>query len=299
MTVLSMADGYGRMTGKPQAVIVHVDVGTQALAHGMHNASVGRAPVFIFAGLCPFTETGELPGPRTEYMHWLQEPHDQKAIVRQYCRHVGEVKTGLNVKQNVARAMQFAASDPKGPTYLVAAREVLAEEIGKYELEPEQWTPLQPTQLPAPAAKRVADTLLNAKRPLVITGYSGRNRECPQQLVRLAENIPGLRVFDSGGSDMCYPATHPASQGFRLSFDECTRDADAILILDCDVPWIPGRNPPPKHAVIFEIGIDPLNRQIPVSFFPANGRWKADSMLSLVQLDEYIETDATAASLLK
>lgn len=299
MTAISLADGYGRMTGKPQAVIVHVDVGTQALAHGIHNASVGRVPALIIAGLCPFTEAGELPGSRTEYMHWLQEPADQKAIVRQYCRYVGEVKTGLNVKQNVARAFQFAKSDPKGPSYLVAAREVLAQEIPSYEIDPNQWTPIEPSQLPETATARIVKGLIQAQRPLVITGYSGRNKECPEQLVRLADNIPGLRVFDVGGSDMCFPTSHPASQGFRLSFDECTRDADMILILDADVPWIPSRNPPPKDALIYHIDVDPLNQQIPVSFFPAHGRWKADVLLSLRQINTFLETDEATVNELK
>lgn len=31
MAALSMADGYTRLTVQPQAVIVHVDVGTQGL----------------------------------------------------------------------------------------------------------------------------------------------------------------------------------------------------------------------------------------------------------------------------
>ena len=48
MVAMSMADGYARVTGKPQCVIVHVDVGTQALGVGMHNASVGRCPVLVF-----------------------------------------------------------------------------------------------------------------------------------------------------------------------------------------------------------------------------------------------------------
>lgn len=31
MVAMSMADGYARLTGKPQCVVVHVDVGTQGL----------------------------------------------------------------------------------------------------------------------------------------------------------------------------------------------------------------------------------------------------------------------------
>lgn len=66
-----------------------------------------------------------------------------------------------------------------------------------------------------------------------------------------------------------------------------------ILLLDCDIPWIPSRNPPPKDARIYHIDIDPLNQQIPVSFFPAHGRWKADSFTALTQLVKYIKSDSS------
>lgn len=290
ITAISMADGYARVSGRPQAVIVHVDVGTQALGQGLHNASVGRAPVFIFAGMCPYTEAGEMTGSRTEYMHWLQEAPDQKAIVRQYCRYTGEIRSGLNAKQVIARALQFASSAPKGPVYLASARETLAEEIEPYSLDQQQWQPIGPGALPAEAVNEVAKALVESERPLIITGYSGRDYRCPEQLVALADLVPGLRVHDAGGSDLCFPFSHPASQGFRLSTDDCTRDADMILLLDCDVPWIPSKNPPPKEARIYHIDIDPLNQQIPVSFFPAHGRWKADCYTALDQLVTHILT---------
>lgn len=299
MTAISMADGYARVSGRPQAVLVHVDVGTQALGHGVHNASVGRVPVFIFAGMCPYTEAGEVTGSRTEYMHWLQEAPDQKAIVRQYCRYTGEVRTGLNVKQTVGRALQFANSAPKGPVYVAAAREVLAQEVPPYSLDQAQWVPVGPGALPPDAVAAIARALVQARRPLVVTGYSGRDRRCPGLLVALADLIPGMRVHDTGGSDVCFPFEHPASEGFRLALDECTRDTDMVFLLDCDVPWIPARNPPPEDATIYHVDCDPLNQQIPVSFFPAHGRWKADSFTALSQLVEYIKNDAALAKQLQ
>jgi thiamine pyrophosphate-dependent acetolactate synthase large subunit-like protein len=138
---------------------------------------------------------------------------------------------------------------------------------------------------------------VNSERPLVITGYSGRDRRCPEQLVALAELIPGLRVHDTGGSDLCFPFSHPASQGFRLGTDECTRDADMILLLDCDVPWIPSKNPPQKGTRIYQIDIDPLNERIPVSFFPAHGRWKAECYTALKQLVQHITTSPLSETL--
>lgn len=112
MVALSMADAYAHLTGKPQCVLVHVDVGTQGLGAAVHNASCGRAPVLIFAGLSPYTCDGELRGSRTEYIHWIQDVPDQKQIVGQFCRYMGEIKKGVNVKQMVGRALQFAMSAP-------------------------------------------------------------------------------------------------------------------------------------------------------------------------------------------
>lgn len=63
---MSAADGYARATGKPQCVLVHVDVGTNALGQALHNACSGKAPVLIFAGQAPYTLEGELPGSRSE-----------------------------------------------------------------------------------------------------------------------------------------------------------------------------------------------------------------------------------------
>lgn len=139
MVALSMADGYARFTRKPQCVIVHVDVGTQALGCAIHNASVGRVPVLIFAGLSPFTQEGELRGSRTEFIHWMQDVHDQRQIVAQYCRYTAEIKTGRNIKQMVNRALQFACSAPAGPVYLCGAREVMEEDMSSYQLNQAHW----------------------------------------------------------------------------------------------------------------------------------------------------------------
>src|SRR5689334_20780073 len=81
---LSAAHAYAMLTGEPQAVIVHVDVGTQNLSGGVSNAMRGRVPVLIFAGAAPFTLEGELPGGRNEFIHWIQDVRDQHGILRNY-----------------------------------------------------------------------------------------------------------------------------------------------------------------------------------------------------------------------
>src|SRR5579875_2921305 len=56
MVALSAAHGFAQVTGRAQAVLVHVECGTQSLAGAVHNAAKGRVPVLIFAGASPFTK---------------------------------------------------------------------------------------------------------------------------------------------------------------------------------------------------------------------------------------------------
>lgn len=291
MVALSMADGYARLTGKPQCVIVHVDVGTQGLGAAVHNASCGRAPVLIFAGLSPFTLEGEMRGSRTEYIHWIQDVPDQKQIVSQYCRYTGEIKTGKNVKQLVNRALQFATSDPKGPVYLYGAREVMEQEIEPYTLNQTVWGPVAPSALPEGGVQLIASELSAAKEPLALVGYSGRETRGVSELVTLADTFKGLRVLDTGGCDMCFPGDHPASLGMRYGLHDAIKTADFILVADCDVPWIPTQCKPSDTAKIVHVDVDPLKQQIPVFYLPSMATFRAESATAFKQINEYVASN--------
>jgi len=297
MVALSMADGYARLTRKPQCVIVHVDVGTQGLGAAIHNASCGRAPVLIFAGLSPYTIEGEMRGSRTEYIHWIQDVPDQRAIVAQYCRYTAEIKTGRNIKQMVNRALQFACSDPTGPVYLCGAREVMEEDLTPYKLEQEHWRPVEPAALSEGAVKVISEALVGAKEPLIITGYSGRNHDCVGALVKLADTVKGLRILDTGGSDMCFPADHRAWLGLRYGVEKAIETADVIVVIDCDVPWINTQCHPSKSAKIFHIDVDTLKNQMPVFYLAAIARYRADSYTSVTQLVNYITSSELSKQL--
>lgn len=294
MVALSMADGYARLTGEPQAVIVHVDVGTQALGCAVHNASVGRAPVLIFAGLSPCTQEGEYRGSRTEFIHWMQDVPDQKAIVAQYCRYTGELRKGKNIKQIVNRALSFANSEPRGPVYLQGTREVMEEVIEPYHIQQDFWTPAELGALAPKHLQLVTDELIDAQRPLVVTGYAGRKHAVTNLLVSLADKIKGLRVLDTGGSDLSFPADHPGWLSVRYGNDESIRTADVILVIDCDVPWINTQCKPADGATIVHLDSDPLKHQMPLFYIDAVLRCRVNTELALDQIIQRLETDASA-----
>jgi len=79
---VSMAHGVTMVSGEPQAVMVHVNVGTANALCGLMNAEREQIPILFMAGRTPIVEEG-LPGNRTLNIHWAQEMFDQNGIVRQ------------------------------------------------------------------------------------------------------------------------------------------------------------------------------------------------------------------------
>jgi thiamine pyrophosphate-dependent acetolactate synthase large subunit-like protein len=236
-------------------------------------------------------------GSRTEHIHWLQDAPDQKAIVSQYCRFTGEFKTGKNIKQVLNRALQFATSDPKGPVYVTGAREVMEEEIAPYSLDQSVWEPVTPTALPQEALELIVSTVAGAEKPLIIVGYTGRNHGTVEQLVTLAESVPGTRVLDALGSDVCFPHSHRASLGVGIGRHSSIEEADVILVIDCDVTWIPTQCKPRPDAKVIHVDVDPLKQFMPLYYIPAFRRYRADSETALRQLNEFIVNDSKYAAL--
>ncbi|KAJ4290002.1 hypothetical protein N0V88_006803 [Collariella sp. IMI 366227] len=142
----------------------------EGLGAAVHNSSTGRAPVFVFAGISPITQDGELRGSRTEFIHWVQDVPDQKQIVAQYCRYAGEIKTGVNVKQMVNRALQFAVSQPQGPVYLCGSREVMEMEIGEYKVRQGEWEAVE-LGVGWERGEEGCGGVGGGEEPLVVTGY--------------------------------------------------------------------------------------------------------------------------------
>jgi acetolactate synthase I/II/III large subunit len=283
---LSAAHAYAQVSGEPQAVIVHTDCGTQNLGGAIHNASRGRVPVLIFAGLSPVTQEGELPGSRSEFIHWLQDTNDQRGMLRGYAKYDNEIRTGRNVKQLVHRAVQIARSEPAGPVYLTAAREVLEEQLEPQPPEGDWWQPVSPAALAAEVVDEIADAIAGAHRPLVVTSYLGRDPAAVPELVRLCE-LAAIGVIESVPMRVNFPDDHPLHLGYQWNSPEqnpLLADADVILVLGSDVPWIPAFNRPHKSARLYVIDVDPLKAQLPLWHIPARRYARADLAIALRQL---------------
>jgi acetolactate synthase-1/2/3 large subunit len=287
MVAMSAAHGYAQATGKPQGVLVHVDVGTANIGGAVHNAFRSRVPVILMAGLAPITLKGELHGSRDEFIHFLQEPFDQIGIVREYIKWGYELKTSYNVYELFQRAFRIANTEPKGPVYILMAREILEEVIDNVEiLNPDRYNPPLPLQGDDSALKKVAELLINAENPLIITSYSGRNEEGFRALISLAETI-SIPVIEAYPHYINFPSDHPLHLGYDVQ--PFLTDSDLIFLIDTDVPWIPSRIRPGEKSKIVSIDIDPVKENIPLWNFPADIALKADSGVAIPKLTSIIK----------
>ena len=290
MVALSAAQGFAQVSGRAQTVLVHVDCGTLSLGGAVHNAAKGRVPVLIFAGESPMTQHGEMRGSRNEFIHWIQDVFDQRGIVRGYVKYNGEIRTGTNAKQMVHRALQFACSDPKGPVYLTAAREVLEQETPQTSNETASYALIGRSAIPPSDIMAVTNELISARRPLIVTTYLGRDPAAIEELTRLCRSA-AIGLLESVPTHFNFPADDPMYLGSQVNEPQqnpVLADADVILLLDTDVPWIPTVNKPSDHARISHIDVDPLKEQMPLWHVPATRVFRADSATALRQMNEYL-----------
>ncbi|KAF5646123.1 acetolactate synthase [Fusarium tjaetaba] len=287
---LSAAQGFFQATGRMQAVLVHVDAGTLAMAGAIHNVSRARIPVIMIAGTSPVTEEGELTGTRNEFIHYLQDTIDQRGIVRGYTVLDQEIRTGRNAKQLVLRAAQFSKSDPQGPSYLIASREALEENITPYTVDERKWKPLAPRGLAPVVVDEIVASLISAKSPVVVTTYLGRDTEAVAELIKLCESL-GVAVLEALPAYMNFPHDHCLYAGNHWSEglpNGILDNADVVLVLDCDVPWIKSVFRPSKVAKVYHIDCDPLKVNMSLFHIDVELSCQADMTTALRQLNSAI-----------
>src|SRR5207249_4382130 len=111
---------------------------------------------------------------------------------------------------------------------------------------------------PAPdeaAVAAAARLLAAAQNPVIVTADAGRDRAAAPALAAFAEQF-AIPVVEHRQRHLNLPADHPCHLGYDPG--ALLGDADAILVVDCDVPWTPSRQAPSPDCAVIHIGVDPL-----------------------------------------
>lgn len=283
---LAAAHGYWQVTGRPQCVFVHVDVGTQNLGAMVHNIMRDRAGVIVIAGKTPYGEDADSPGGRAHVIHWLQDVPDQAGIVRGYAKWSLEITRADMLPRAIGRAVQVAHT---GLAYLTVSRDVLMDPAAGFPGRTTKWAVAEPPAADPATVRLIAGKLAEAERPLLITTKTGRHPEGAQAVTELAE-LAGLRVLDTPeGACLNIASDHPLRVRSAAEAGELIADADLILVVDCDVPWIPRDVRPREDATIIQIDVDPLKPNMPLWTFPVDIAVTAGATTALRQLSQCLE----------
>ncbi len=290
---VSMAHGYYLVTGEPQVVMVHVTVGTANALGAIINAARSRVPIFFTAGRTPITEEG-CKGARNIYIHWAQEAFDQAGLLREFVKWDYELRNFIQLETVVDRALEVAMTEPRGPVYLTLPREVLAEEHPEITFHsPSRHAGITGSLsrlYPDPELiKEAAQILAKAKNPLILTDALGRNPAAVGALIELAESL-AIPVIESNHTYMNFPTDHPLHLGFSVTDSSAPylKEADAILVIEADVPWYPSVSKPDEQAKIIHLGVDPLYTRYPIRGYPSDLVLTADPQIALSALTKEV-----------
>ena len=236
---VAMAHGAYAMTGKPQAVMLHVNVGTANAINNIINLNRDSIPLILAAGRTPITEKGKFGG-RNRYIHWAQEMFDQAGMLREAVKWDYELRVPEQIGDVVSRAYEITMTSPRGPVYLSLPREPLAAPM------PEPLGPVKPRaragacRMPIRSMiATLAEWIAAAEKPLIITTASGAEAMAP--LGRIAEKY-AMPVVTQRQRVVCLPTSHPMHMGYDPQ--GLLQEADLVIVIDADVPWIPNE----QHA---------------------------------------------------
>ena len=253
---VAAAAAYGNymVTGKPQVVMVHSELGSLQLGGNLQNLQWGRVPVVILAAY------QEIDSQRTL---WNGQPYDQGSIVRNSVKYDRKLKGDEDLHEVFVDAFRIAYTEPTGPVYLCFPMRYLYGEIDKPESLP---VAAETGTLPAidmGTLEKMADILLNAKNPLLVSGNAGRYPQNVKELINLAEILSASVI--TGYSWMNFPSNHPLCAGIEQiggsrKMDAGYDEADVILAIDYSMPYVGSAPPPGPDSKILHIDIEPLTQ---------------------------------------
>jgi acetolactate synthase-1/2/3 large subunit len=292
---VSMAHGYGMLSRRIPAVMVHVSVGTANMVCAAMNAARENVAILLSAGRSPLTETGLL-GSRDGYIHWAQEMFDQAGMVREIVKWEYELRNPEQLTTVVDRALAIAASEPRGPVYLSLPREVIAAPASEpIPPAPSRLNPASPASPDAGAVEAAAKVLAQARRPLIVTANAGRDPAAFEALAKFAERF-AIPVVQHRPRYLSLPSSHPMNLG--LTPGRLVPKADAILVLEGDAPWIPSQAGPSEGCKVIQCGFDPLFSRYPIRGFPCDVAITGSTLATLTALTSVLAQKGEDAGLI-
>jgi len=264
--VVSMADGYARVTGGPGVAGLHTSVGTLNGASQIYNAHRDGSPVVVTAGHKDRTVLSEdgfcaLP--------------DLPEAVRPFTKWAHQTLSAAELGADLWRALHAAMTAPAGPTYLAVPEDFLRGPVPAEAPDPPMtnsalwaaWAAGRTVPDEAICAATAAE-LAAARWPVLVVGSEARG--CVPQLRALADQLvaPLLVTDFTDLADLPFPTADPRFLGLYGEDPAVLDGCDLVLAIGARMfyPFSAARHPRlPSGARLVHIHPDPaqVGRQVP------------------------------------
>ena len=217
-----MADAYGKLTGKPGVLFVTRGPGAANGSVGVHTAFQDSTPLVMFIGL-----VGNEMAEREAF-----QEIDYRRMYGPLSKWVAQIDRVERIPEYVSHAFHTAMAGRPGPVVLALPEDMLFSQAAVADV------PHYKTVRPAPAPadmREVGRLLAAAKRPFVILGGSGWDRE----------SVAAIRAFleknnlSAGASFRCQDLLDNRSPsyvghvgiGVDPQLAQRIKDADVVLVI--------------------------------------------------------------------
>ncbi|HEX3803507.1 MAG TPA: thiamine pyrophosphate-binding protein [Solirubrobacteraceae bacterium] len=244
---VGMATGYALITQRGQVVLLHAGAGLLQGANAIHGALLSGAPMVVSSSESITYGEGEGPDPGSQWYRNLSVVGGPHTLASGFVKWANQAPTPEVLYEMVLRAGEIAGRQPTGPVYLNVPLETLLADWSPPAVHRPVAAPGRRVSAPEDV-ERVADALLSARWPLVITETAGRDERTFAALKGFAESL-GIGVVEPR-SAVCanFDRTSPLHLGER---PPAGVDVDLLLLVNARAPWYPpSANPYPNARVV-------------------------------------------------
>jgi acetolactate synthase-1/2/3 large subunit len=231
-----MADMYGRLTGKPAVVMGQgAWIGSNA-AFGIMEAYMAGSPMLVIADVSDWagiTQHGVYQGTSGEYGS-INLPN----IMRSMTKYTTVANSPSEFAHGVQLAIKHATTGRPGPAAVLVRWNVTTTEIDFDQINPKLYTMdgltnISPPSLSNADADRIADMLIGASDPVMISGRGNHISRSYEEIRELAELI-GMPVATSYMGKSTIAETHDLALGTMGNIGQRTANekisgADVLL----------------------------------------------------------------------
>lgn len=281
-----MADAYARVTGKPGICEGPSGGGATYILPGLVEANESSVPIMAITTDVATTSAGRFP--LTEL--------DQDALMRPLTKWNGVIPSAQLLPRMVRRAFREMTSSRPGSTHLGLPFDVQKDPVAEDDIWSDDRFGSYPALPSAPApddVERVLDTLLTARRPVIICGGGVVLAGACDALAEFAETL-GIPVCTTVSGQGALAESHPlcvgvvGSNGGQPATRQLVDEADYVFFIGCRAGSVTTErwSSPAKGATILHLDNDPA---VIGACYPTKAAIVADAGMALVDLSLALE----------